>query len=181
MDFVRNCEACQRLGNLIHAPSVEMGRITSTWPFHIWSIDLIGPISPLSRRNIWILAATENFTKWSEAISFQKATSQVVKNFVEEEIIYYFGIPMRVLFDNGSPFTGQPFELLMREYQIHHGKSTRYYPQGNGLIDSFNNTLAAIISKMIKEASRNWEDFLSLAVQAYSVTPHLSNPFIKQF
>ena len=46
IDFVRNCEACQRLGNLIHAPSVEMGSITLPWPFHTWSIDLINPYLP---------------------------------------------------------------------------------------------------------------------------------------
>ena len=29
MEFVRCCEACQKLGNLIHAPVVEMGSFTS--------------------------------------------------------------------------------------------------------------------------------------------------------
>ena len=48
MGFVKSCEACQRLGHLIHAPSVEMGSVTSPWPFHTWSMDLIGPISPPS-------------------------------------------------------------------------------------------------------------------------------------
>ncbi|PON73820.1 hypothetical protein TorRG33x02_248720, partial [Trema orientale] len=39
MEFARRCEACQKLGNLIHAPSVEMGSVTSPWPFHTWSLD----------------------------------------------------------------------------------------------------------------------------------------------
>lgn len=46
MEFVRRCEACQKHGHLIHALATEMGRITSPWPYHTWSIDLIGPISP---------------------------------------------------------------------------------------------------------------------------------------
>ena len=52
MEFVRCCEACQKLSNLIHAPAMEMGRITSPWSFHTWSIDLIGPISPPWNRKI---------------------------------------------------------------------------------------------------------------------------------
>ena len=66
MEFVRCCEACQKLGNLIHAPTVEMGSLNSPWPFHTWSMDVIGPISPPSKEKIWILAATENFTEWLE-------------------------------------------------------------------------------------------------------------------
>ena len=96
MDFVKRCEACQRLRNLIHAPLVDMGSVTSPWPFHTWSIDLIGPISPPSRGKIWIIVATESFTKWSEAITLKKATSEVVRNFVLEYIICRFGIPKRI-------------------------------------------------------------------------------------
>ena len=29
MELVKSCEACQRLENLIHAPSVDMGSVTS--------------------------------------------------------------------------------------------------------------------------------------------------------
>ena len=64
----------------------------------------------------------------------------------------------------------QSFELLLGEYQIYHGKSTRYYPKGNGLIEAFNKTLAAIIGKMIKEASLTWDDYLTLALRAYKTT-----------
>ena len=152
IEFVRYCEACQRLGNLIHAPLVEMGSVTSPWSFHTWSMDLIGPISPPSKGKICILAAIENFTKWLGAISLRKATSEALREFELDNIICRFGIPRRILSDNGTYFIGQPFELLMRQYQIYHGKSTRHYPKGNGLIEAFNKTLAAILGQMIKEA-----------------------------
>ena len=128
---------------------------------------LIGPISSPLKGKICILAATENFTKWSEAISLRKATSKALREFVIDNIICRFGIPRRILSDNGTPFIGQPFELLMREYQIYHGKSTRHYPKGNGLIEVFNKILVAILGQMIKEASMTWEDCLSLALWAY--------------
>ena len=109
------------------------------------------------------IVATRNFTKWLEAISLRKAASEALREFVLHNIICRFGIPRRILSDKGTPFSCQPFELLMREYQIYHGKSTRYYPKGNGLIEAFNKTLAAILGKMIKEASMKWDDCLSLA------------------
>lgn len=47
-----------------------------------------------------------------------------------------------------------------------------YYAQGNGAIEAFNKTLVAIISKMIKEKSTQWDDFLHLTPWAYQATKH---------
>lgn len=63
ISFVRRCQACQKHGNLIHAPAVDLHSLRTPWPFHTWALDLIGPISPFFLGNAkgcqWILAATE--------------------------------------------------------------------------------------------------------------------------
>lgn len=82
-----------------------------------------------------------------------------------ENIICRFCIPKKILSDNGMPF-----QLLMEEYQIYHGKSTRYYTKGNGLIEAFTKTLAAVIGKIFKEAPISWDDCLLLALWAYRTT-----------
>lgn len=64
MDYVKKCRACQIFGNRIHTPSKLLHSICIPRPFHTWALDLIGPISPTSKGRIWILAATEGFTKW---------------------------------------------------------------------------------------------------------------------
>ncbi|KAL5547542.1 hypothetical protein UlMin_002773 [Ulmus minor] len=63
MDYARRCKSCQFFGNKIHAPAVTLHPINAPWPFHTWALDLIGPISPPSKGRVWILTATENFTK----------------------------------------------------------------------------------------------------------------------
>ena len=95
---------CQVHGNAIHAPIVELHSINTPWPFHIWAFDLIGPINPSFKGYTWILATTECFTKWVEAIHLKKATGPTVANFIKENIIYCFGIPRRILSDNDTPF-----------------------------------------------------------------------------
>ena len=94
----------------------------------------------------------------------------MLSKIVLEYIICRFGIPKRILSDNGTPFVGQLFELLLSEYQIYHGKSTRYYPKGNGAVEAFNKSLASILGKMIQEASLTWDDCLPLALWAYRTT-----------
>ena len=67
--------------------------MATPWPFHTWGLDLIGPINSASGGYIWILVATEYFTKWVEAIPLRKTTSAAVANFIREHIITRFGIP----------------------------------------------------------------------------------------
>ena len=56
--------------------------MTIPWSFHTWGLDLIGPINPLSNGHIWILAATEYFTKWVEAIPLKKVAGAAMANFI---------------------------------------------------------------------------------------------------
>ena len=102
--------------------------MTTPWPFHSWGFDLIGPINPPSNGYIWILAAIEYFTKWVETIPLKKVTGVAVTNFIREHIITRFGIPRRLISDNGTPFINKDMKNLTKAYYIKHGRSTPYYP-----------------------------------------------------
>ncbi|KAL5571402.1 hypothetical protein UlMin_020999 [Ulmus minor] len=128
MNYAQRCQNCQLFGNKVHAPSVNLHPTNTPWPFHTWALDLIGPICPPSKGRIWILTATESFTKWTKAISLKKASLEAVAMFVMEYIICRFGVPRRVLTDNRTPFMGRKVKKLLEDYKIHHGTSTHYYP-----------------------------------------------------
>uniref|UniRef100_A0A2N9HLN2 Integrase catalytic domain-containing protein n=1 Tax=Fagus sylvatica TaxID=28930 RepID=A0A2N9HLN2_FAGSY len=66
---------------------IVSANMATPWPFHTWGLDLIGPINPSSGGYIWILVATEYFSKWVEAIPLRKATGAAVANFIREHII----------------------------------------------------------------------------------------------
>ena len=81
-ECVKTCHTCQVHGNLIHTHPTNLQNMMTPWSFHTWGLDLIGPINPLSKVHIWILVATEYFTKWVKAISIKKATGPAVANFI---------------------------------------------------------------------------------------------------
>ena len=71
-EFVKKCHSCQIQANLIHTHPQNLLGMVTPWPFHTWGLDLVGPVNPPSRGYIWILVATEYFTKWAEAIPLRK-------------------------------------------------------------------------------------------------------------
>jgi hypothetical protein len=57
-------------------------------------MDMIGKINPPSSKgHQYILAITDYFTKWVEAIPMKSVTSKDVINFIKEHVIHRFGIP----------------------------------------------------------------------------------------
>ena len=58
----------------------------------------------------------------------KKATGAAVANFIREHIITGFGIPKRLISDNGTPFINKDIKNLTEAYHIKHGRSTPYYP-----------------------------------------------------
>ncbi|XP_023928073.1 uncharacterized protein LOC112039430 [Quercus suber] len=123
--------------------------------FHTWGLDLIGLINLPSNGHIWILAATEYFTKWVEAIPLKKATRAVVVNFIREHIITWFGIPKRLISDNGTLFINRDMKNLTESY-LKHERSTLYYLQGNGQAKVTNRVILKILKKMKHEYGGKW-------------------------
>ena len=108
----------------------------------------------------WILVATKYFTKWAKAVPLHKATGGVVANFIKENIIVRFGVPHKIISDNGTPFVNNDVRKMLEFYQVKHHRSSPYYPQGNGQAKATNKTLIKIISKISQEYTGGWATHL---------------------
>uniref|UniRef100_A0A2N9FRS5 Uncharacterized protein n=1 Tax=Fagus sylvatica TaxID=28930 RepID=A0A2N9FRS5_FAGSY len=166
-DFVKSCHTCQLQANLIHTHPTSLQNMATPWPFHTWGLDLIGPINPSSGGYIWILVATEYFSKWVEAVPLRKATGAAVANFIREHIITRFGIPHKIISDNGTPFVNKNVREVLEHYRIKHRRSTPYYPQGNGQAEATNRMLLRILSKMVFDYGKGWSSHLADTLWAY--------------
>jgi hypothetical protein len=70
-----------------------------------WALDFIGEIHPSSSKgHRFVLVATDYFTKWTKAVPLKNMTHMEVINFVQEHIIYRFGIPQTLTSDYGASF-----------------------------------------------------------------------------
>ena len=86
------------------------------------------PVNSPSHGYIWILVATEYFSKWAKPIPLCKATRGAVANFIEENIIVRFRVPHRIISDNGTPFVNSKVRKMLEFYQIKYHRLSPYYP-----------------------------------------------------
>ena len=76
--------------------------MVSPWPFSMWGMDVIGPITPKATNDHrFIFVVIDYFTKWVKAASYVSVTKSVVARFIKREIIYRYGLPKRIISDNG--------------------------------------------------------------------------------
>ena len=81
--YYKGCKACQRFGKIQMVPASVMNPIIKPWPFRGWAMDMIGQINPPSSKgHQWVLAATDYFTKWVEAVPMRSVASKDVISFV---------------------------------------------------------------------------------------------------
>jgi transposase InsO family protein len=108
-----------------------------------------------------MLVATYYFTKWTEAVSLKNMTHEEVIEFITERIIHRFGIPQILTTDQGTSFMSKEVRDFTELYKIKLLKSSPYYAQANGQVESSNKTLINLIKKKIKENPRRWHEVLS--------------------
>ena len=112
--YYTGCQTCQRFGKIQMVLASVMNPIIKPWPFRGWAMDMIGQINPPSSKgHQWVLAVTDYFMKWVEAVPMRLAASKDVISFVKEHIIHRFGIPQTITTDGGSVFISEEFRKFI--------------------------------------------------------------------
>ncbi|XP_031106276.1 protein NYNRIN-like [Ipomoea triloba] len=119
IDYARRCQACQVHANFIHQPPEPLHPTVASWPFDAWGLDVVGPITPKSSAgHTYILAATDYFSKWAEAVALKEVKKENVADFLRVHIIYRFGIPRYILTDNGKPFDNKLMDKICKLFDF---------------------------------------------------------------
>jgi transposase InsO family protein len=148
--YVRSCDSCQRLGIPTSSGEMPLQAQVMIEPFEKWALDFVGPISPMSRRNNYILVCTDYVTKWVEAKALFRATEKFVVEFIYEDIFTLFGVPHEIFTNQGTQFTSKLMKELTEKYGIKHCKYSPYHPQANGQVECSNKVLEAILTKTVQ-------------------------------
>jgi hypothetical protein len=126
--YQKGCEACQKFENIQLAPANVMNPIVKPWPFREWGLDFIREIHPRSSKgHQFILVAMDYFTMWTDAVPLRNMTHRKVISFVQEHIIYWFGVPQTLTTNQGPLFMSHQFREFAKSLKIKLLNSSPYY------------------------------------------------------
>jgi hypothetical protein len=146
--YKKGYEQCHRFGDIQLAPASVLHPIVKPWPFREWGLDFVEEVHPSSSKgHIFVLFATNYFTKLIEVVPLKNMTHKEVIKFVEEHIIHRFGIPQTLTTNQGASFMSHQFKEFANTLKIKLLNSLPYYAQANGQLESSNKILIKLIKK----------------------------------
>ncbi|KAL0406230.1 UNVERIFIED_CONTAM: hypothetical protein Slati_3936900 [Sesamum latifolium] len=104
IDYAKRCQACQFHANLIHQPPEPLYPTVASWPFDAWGLDVVGPMTKSSEGHLYILAATDYFSKWAEAVpvkEVKKENVMILSTLISSTVMECPGISSLTM---GNPF-----------------------------------------------------------------------------
>ena len=126
MEYAKWCQACQFHASFIHQLPEPLHPIVASWLFDAWGLDVVGPLTKSSARHLYILAATDYFSKWAEALPLWEIKKENVVHFIKSNIIHGYGIPRCIIMDNGKPFYNKLMYNLCEKFSFKQHKSSMY-------------------------------------------------------
>jgi transposase InsO family protein len=111
--------------------------IPPSWPFIVWGLDIMGPFPNVVGGYRFLYVAIDKFTKWPEATPAVKINKQSIVKFIKS-IICRFGVPNRIITDNGSQFTSVAFQGYYEDLGIQICYASPAHPESNGQVERAN-------------------------------------------
>lgn len=148
------CHACQVHEDIIHQAPGYLRAAKATWPFEMWGMDIIGPISPppsphaISKGHWFIHALTHYFSKWAKTIPLREIKAPDMVKYVKYCAIYCFGVPRRIIRDNGRQFVGQTFQRLYNKFWIQSVLNSILSARQQSL-EAFNKMIGKFLKKFV--------------------------------
>ena len=156
MLMLENCDACQTCVGRQAKEARPLKPVIISEPFEQWGIDIIRETNPnYSLQHKYILTTTDYFTRWVDDIPLRKLNEDVVMDFLQNQIMTRFGVPISLVFYNATYFYSIRLTAFANERGIKLHYSTNYYPQKNGLAESTNKNLIRILKKTVIENQRS--------------------------
>ena len=145
-------------------------------PFERIAMNSVGPLPRSQRGNQYILVVSDYATRYPKAVPLRSTDAGTVA----DHLIHLFarvGIPKEILSDQGTNFMSQLLKELYNLLHISQLRTSPYHPQTDGLVKRFNQTLKAMLRKLVDKEGCNWDKMLPYVLFAYHEVPQSTTGF----
>ncbi|XP_076052821.1 uncharacterized protein LOC143032237 [Oratosquilla oratoria] len=171
----RTCHTCQLVGKPNQpVPVAPLKPIpVGEEPFAKVIVDIVGPLPKTARGHEYILTLMDTFSRYPEAIPLRKVRAKVVLH----ELISFFtkwGLPRELQTDQGSVFLSREVMQSLGALGITKVTSSAYYPQSQGALERYHQTLKTMLKKWCLENYTGWDQALPYLLFAVREVPNKS-------
>lgn len=180
-EYVRKCDICRatKSSNIVQrAPMGE--RIAVERPWQALYVDFVGPFPRSKSGFVYLFVAVDAFSKFVHIHPMRLATTKGLIRFLENHIFLVFGVPDRIISDNGSQFTSNEYKKFLQLYKVDATFVSRYHPQANAA-EAANKTIGTAIRSYIKDNHREWDKYIPQIACAMNTSIHTSTSLSPYF
>ena len=166
------CEACARCKRPPNKRQGPLQPMVVGEPWERLGIDVTGPHPTSARGNVYILTIIDHFSKWVELFPMRNQEAITVAKILVDRVICQHGCPLQILTDQGPNFESELFREICKALSVDKIRTSAYKPSTNGNIERFHATLHAMMSKVIANNQRDWDEHLPAIAFAYRTSVH---------
>ncbi|GFX98895.1 pro-Pol polyprotein [Trichonephila clavipes] len=130
-DYVKSCSECIRYKATNQKPAGLLQTPVPAQRFESIAIDLFGPLPETTEGMKWIFIVEDYTTKWVELFPLKQATAKECAMTLLNEVFLRYGVPRRLISDNGTQFVSAVMQQLCFVLDINQSLIPVYHPQAN--------------------------------------------------
>ena len=150
--------------------------ITSSCPMDLISIDFVH-LETSSGGYQYILTIVDHFIRYLQAYATKDNSAKSAAMHLFEDLIPRFGIPSRLLHDQGTEFENGLFHNIEKLCGITRSRTTPYHPETNGQCERMNQTIIGMLRTLEESQKSRLKNSLNHLVHAYNCTRNSSTGY----
>ena len=175
--YVKSCSFCNKNKRASVKTKAALGQYHAGSHMERVHVDILGPFTPSSQGNQYVLMLVDQFTKWLECYPLPNQTAESVAKCVVDGFISRFGCPLEIHTDQGKNFDGKLFLSVCELLQIAKTRTMPYHPCSNGQVERYNRTLLQLIRCFLKGNQQDWDQYLQQLAGAIRSTVNRQTGF----
>ena len=154
----------------------ELQSIITSLPMELISVDFVKMEKGCGGYQ-YILVIVDHFSRFAQAYPTKNKSSKTAAQRIYQDFVPRYGIPDRLMSDQGGEFQNKTIEELNQLIGIQQSRTTPYHPQSNGACERMNETLLRMLRALPQNVKTRWPQYVNQLIHAYNCMPHCSTGY----
>ncbi|XP_041973495.1 uncharacterized protein LOC121729152 [Aricia agestis] len=157
--YLKSCDLCQKYKATNLKPAGLLQTPVLQQRFEVLAMDLFGPLPEAEGGEKWVFLIEDTASRWIELFALCDATAESCAKVLIEEVFLRYGLPRRVISDNGSQFVSAVMQKAMFVLGVQQALIPVYHPEANPA-ERKNRELKQLLGILVGPEHRQWPTVL---------------------